>query len=135
MRVQKRFSEDLLDYLKWRGDVKISDEYPINEVDYLVMARISYLPFDRIALAPRESVKSFSDKMLNVRRNYFNQPNDYLLVTLLNQSPRYLRIITSDYVNHNDSKVENQFGAVTIHLPNNELCISYIGTDATLVGW
>lgn len=135
MRVQKRFSEDLLDYLKWRGDVKISDEYPINEVDYLIMARISYLPFNRIALAPRESVKSFTDKMLNIRRNYFNQPNDYYLIEALNKSDRFLKIITTDYVNRNDRKVENQFGAVTIHLPNNELCISYIGTDATLVGW
>ena len=135
MKSQQRFSEDVLDYIKWRGDVKISPEYPINEVDYLIFARFSYLPFNQIALAPRESVKSFSEKMLSIRRNAFNQPNDRSLVEALSKSERFLKIITTDYVNHNDRKVENQFGAVTIHLPNNELCISYIGTDATLVGW
>lgn len=135
MKYQNRFTDDMLDYLKWRGDVAFSDAQPINEIDYLIFARFSYLPFNQIALAPRESVKSFSEKMLAVRRNYFNQPNDRTLVEMIHKSKRFIDLTTTDYIRNNDKEVEKQFGAVTIHLPNDELLISYIGTDATLVGW
>ena len=135
MRSQRRFSEDIIDYIKWRGDIKITEEYSINEADYLILARIAYFPFQHIALAPRESVKSFSDKMLALRRNYFNIAGDHDMVVAISQAPRYQNIIVTDYVNRSDRKVEKQFGAATIHLPNNEICVSYLGTDATLVGW
>ena len=125
MKYQNRFTDDMIDYLKWRGDVTFSDAQPINEVDYLIFARFSYLPFNQIALAPRESVKSFSEKMLAVRRNYFNQPNDRTLVEMIQKSKRFINLITTDYIRNNDKEVEKQFGAVTVHLPNDELLISY----------
>ena len=37
------------DYLIWRGDIPFSKNYPFNEVDGLILARASYLPFDKIS--------------------------------------------------------------------------------------
>lgn len=135
MRISKTFENDMIDYLKWRGDVKISPDNPVNEVDYLIMARLSYFPYHQIALAPRESIKSFCKKMAEVRRNYYNIYGDTRLVKELINSTRFNKLIVSDCVTRNDRATEKQFGAITIHLPNNELCVSYLGTDASLVGW
>ena len=33
------------DYLDWRGDIPISEEFGINEIDNMIFARISYLLF------------------------------------------------------------------------------------------
>ena len=38
------------DYLMWRGDIPLSKEYPFNEIDNMVLARFSYLIFERMDL-------------------------------------------------------------------------------------
>ena len=39
---------NLLDYLAWRGDLPLS-AVPLCDVDALIFARLSYVPFDGIA--------------------------------------------------------------------------------------
>ena len=41
---------NLLDYLAWRGDLPLS-AVPLCDVDALIFARLSYVPFDGIAEA------------------------------------------------------------------------------------
>ena len=36
------------DYLLWRGDLRIDEEHPFNEIDSMIMARLSYLIFHKI---------------------------------------------------------------------------------------
>lgn len=38
---------NVLDYLKWRKDLTFKQD-PFNEVDALILARLSYIPFDGI---------------------------------------------------------------------------------------
>ena len=38
---------NILDYLKWRGDLPFSRD-PFNDVDALVFSRLSYIPFDGV---------------------------------------------------------------------------------------
>ena len=38
---------NILDYIKWRGDLTIQND-PFNEIDSLILSRFSYLPFDGI---------------------------------------------------------------------------------------
>ena len=38
---------NIIDYINWRGDITFA-ESPLNEVDALVFAEISYVPFDDI---------------------------------------------------------------------------------------
>ncbi len=54
------------DYIDWRGDIPISEEYGINEIDNMIFARISYLIFDKIHLEEKETIESISNKMKNL---------------------------------------------------------------------
>ncbi len=44
------------DYLVWRGDIPISNEYPFNEIDSMVLARFSYLVFNKIEMNEKETI-------------------------------------------------------------------------------
>lgn len=123
------------DYLKWRGDILMCKHFPCNEIDSLIMARVSYLIFDKIQLEEVESISSISNKMEDFVNEDFLFNGDKELITLLGQSRRFKHIQVSDFIKHNDSQIEQQFSAVTIHLSDDEMYISFCGTDATIVGW
>ena len=38
---------NILDYLTWRGDIPFS-QVPLNEIDSLILSRISYFHFDNL---------------------------------------------------------------------------------------
>ncbi|NMA61370.1 MAG: hypothetical protein GX956_05765, partial [Firmicutes bacterium] len=38
---------NLFDYLHWRGDLTF-EQVPFNDIDSLILSRLSYLPFDHI---------------------------------------------------------------------------------------
>ena len=40
------------DYLLWRGDLPINDKFRFNEIDSMILARFSYLRFDKIKVEP-----------------------------------------------------------------------------------
>ena len=126
---------NMIDYLMWRGDIPISREYPINEVDSLILARLSYFPFDKIDLKPKETIESVSKKSLNVEDKYFSHKSEKELIKELIKAPRFKDLIITDYVHNSDKITEKQFGAVAIHLPKGEIYISYVGTDNTINGW
>ena len=87
------------DYLLWRGDIPINRNFKFNEIDSMILARFSYLLFNKIDIKPVETVESVSNKM-------------------------------KDFDND-----EKQFAAITVHISDEEMYISYIGTDSTLYGW
>ena len=135
LKAQNKYANDIIDYLKWRGDILIDDQYPINEVDSLILARSSYLPFNKVALAPRESFKSLYSKIKSEKYVRYNLHNDIMLVEQLSLAPRFQNLVITDYEEHFDVKDECQFVAITIHLPDDALYLSFIGTDVTLIGW
>ena len=53
----------------------------------------------------------------------------------MGESVRFNDMKVTDFVLHNNEEIEKQFGAVTIHYLENQMYISYMGTDASLVGW
>ena len=123
------------DYIKWRGDLPINKEYKLNILDSMVFSRVSYLELFKVKLNKKETIKSISDKVKDFKESDFLWKDDKELIKLLGESSRFKNLIISDYVNKEDKKIEKQFGALTIHLPNNELYISYIGTDNSIFGW
>ena len=50
------------DYLIWRGDIPINKYCPFNEIDSLILARFSYLLFEKIDLKKEETIESISKK-------------------------------------------------------------------------
>ena len=123
------------DYLLWNGNGLISKESPFNEVDSLVLARFSYLPLNLIDINEKESIKSISSKLASLDNDVFIYNGDKEFSIYIGDSFRFSNLIVTDYVKIDDKESEKQFGAVTIHLPNNEMYISYLGTDKTINGW
>lgn len=130
---------NVLDYLKWRGDLSL-DENPFNEVDAMVLARISYIPFDGIVAANfkerillKEAAEVFLNRKDSTEKILWHTDLEFL--SLLSTSKRFGNMELSGYVNQIDEELEKQFCAVTVKMKNQTYYVSYRGTDSTLVGW
>ena len=123
------------DYLVWRGDLPINENFPFNEIDSMILARFSYLIFNKIAMEETETIESIYYKMKDFENDEFRYNGDKELIINLGNSTRFKNMIVTDYVANNDKQVEKQFGAITIHISEYEMYLSYIGTDASIVGW
>ena len=125
---------NIVDYIKWRGDLSF-EESPMNEIDNLIMARISYLPYEKVQFRDMIGFEKLAEEFLKLEPEDFHQIDDIDLIKELAKSERFRSMKFSDQRLKFSEKEEMQFFAVTVWLPNGELFISYRGTDATLVGW
>lgn len=125
---------NIIDYLKWRGDLSFTQFEP-NEVDNLILARLSYLPLGEIELEEKETIKSIANKMKNVDQQKYRWKDDIKLIQILGKTERYKDIYITDFIEEKALDEEKQFAAITILLPNDEIYVSFIGTDLSIVGW
>lgn len=123
------------DYLIWRGDLKIDNEHPFNEIDSMILARFSYLIFDRIQLKNNMKIEEISNQMSPIPNEDFNYNGDKQLISNLGKSERFKDMIVTNFVQNADTESEKQFSAITIHISYSEMYISYEGTDKTINGW
>lgn len=122
------------DYLDWRGDLKF-EEFGINEIDELILARVSYFPYDRIKMKPKEKFKDIAKKMETFTDNDFIWKGDKELLEKLGESERYSDVTITDYIKHNVEEEQKQFSAITLHVGNSLHYVSYCGTDYSLYAW
>lgn len=122
------------DYLDWRGDLKF-EEFGINEIDELILARVSYFPYDRIKMKPKEKFKDIAKKMESFTDNDFIWKGDKELLVKLGESERYSDVTITDYIKHNVEEEQKQFSAITLHVGNSLHYVSYCGTDYSLYAW
>lgn len=122
------------DYLKWRGDISLSYS-SFNEVDELILARFSYLPFKKINLEEVETIEDISKKMANFKEEDFAYHGDKELTSLLGKSERFKDFKVTDFVENTDVETEKQFSAITVHLNDKIMYVSFDGTDNSIVGW
>ena len=122
------------DYLDWRGDLKF-EEFGINEIDELILARVSYFPYDRIKMKPKEKFKDIAKKMESFTDNDFIWKGDKELLEKLGESERYSDVTITDYIKHNVEEEQKQFSAITLHVGNSLHYVSYCGTDYSLYAW
>lgn len=131
---------NLYDYLTWRGDLAFS-QYPFNDLDALVFARLSYIPFDGIVPAAFTSSVSLGaavdqvltrGRMVTGRRMF--EKEDEKMLKLLLTSPRFSALPLCGYEATLDPAKQEQFAALTVRLLG-ETLVAYRGTDDTLVGW
>ena len=120
------------DYLIWRGDLPFS-LFPFNEVDDLILARFSYLPFDKIEFENNETIKSISYKMKDFSSEFKLEADKDLIINL-GKSVRFKDLKVTDFIFNKSKEAERQFGAVTIHL-DDFIYVSFIGTDNSIIGW
>ena len=126
---------NVFDYMEWR-DIELT-KVEFNEVDAAILARFSYLPLEYLNLENenitiQEVYKRYKESEKKARAM---MRNDLRLYPVLANSKRFGKLVVSNYVNHIEEKIEKQFCAITIELPDDTICVSYEGTDNTIVGW
>lgn len=123
------------DYLIWRGDLPINSICKFNEIDSMILARFSYLLFNKIKMQKEETIASISNKMKDFDNEEFRYNGDKEMINHLGQSDRFKNMLVTDFIEINDKKTEKQFSAITVHISNKELYVSFIGTDNSIIGW
>ncbi len=143
----------VMDYLEWRGDLRFSQD-PFNDIDALILAMLSYLPFKGIVpgFDSRKSVtlEEAADRYFSRNPKADDEPSDIdltvspsmdaELMELLKTgagSPRFARMRLSRYQEITDFDAGQQFAAFTFALPDTKRLkvVAFRGTDNTLIGW
>ncbi len=129
---------NLLDYLAWRGDLSFS-RVPPGEADWLVLSRLAYLPLDGLVAEEPVPLGAVMERLVPLmgdeegkRRPLLR--SDLPLAEALRDSPRFADLFLARYENRFDPARDLQFAAVTTLLPRG-VCLSFRGTDGTIVGW
>ena len=128
---------NVIDYLNWRGDLPFG-QVPVNDVDLLVFARLSYVPWAGIVPAGIRGAVPFgeaADRVLKARSPEEFRQQDRRLVTVLRGCGRFAGTRLCGFVDRFDPERSEQFAAMTFLVPDVGTVISYRGTDGTLVGW
>lgn len=126
---------NIFDYIDWR-DISL-EKVEFNEIDNLILARVSYFPFD--SLINKGEIITLSEAY----RRYMEIggkgkiliEQDIELFPRLANSIRFGNVKLYNYINKIDPKKDKQFSAITMYLPDDTVYVSYRGTDNTLVGW
>lgn len=130
---------NLFDYLDWRGDLTLAQS-PFNEIDGMILARFSYVPFECVADAfsgGSPTIGSVASALLSVPdiQSRVTLEEDTALLRILSESRRFCKLKLSAYENRLDSETQTQFSAITIQLATRQFYVAFRGTDRTLVGW
>lgn len=126
---------NIFDYMNWR-DISLK-KVEFNEVDNLILARLTYFPFDGL-IKENEKITLKEVYVRYLREGTTGrilQREDLDLFPILANSIRFGNVILSNYINNMDPIQEKQFSAVKIDLPDNTIYVGYRGTDNTIVGW
>lgn len=131
--------DNLLTYLKWRGDLKIKDN-PFNEVDALILCEMVYIRFGNIVpkvgedgeITIAEAAKRYH---VSEEKNVLYYAEKEELFLELASTPRFAEMTLCNYTSTTDIKQQQQFAAMHVNVTPNLTFIAFRGTDATIVGW
>lgn len=130
---------NIMDYLKWRGDIPFS-QVPVNAVDSLVFAALSYLKLDGLAPEGMENpvplwVAAEALLALPDAPERAHTRADLPLLQAAAQSPRFRGVRLCAYHSRTLYEEETQFAAMAFLMADGSAFLAFRGTDATLVGW
>lgn len=130
---------NMFDYFVWRGDLTL-EKSGFNEIDGVILARLAYLPFEKIIKQP----SMHTTKIASAAKAFLELPDiaqlvlmkeDVRLLACLAESPRFQNMEIMMYVNQIDAETQTQFSVITVKIDENRYFISFRGTDNTLIGW
>lgn len=132
---------NIFDYIDWRGDISFR-ESPFNDVDALILAQLSYVPFDGVLrggfgspMRLHDAAELFDPERVSDRLKIITFKDDCELVKRLRASARFADILLDGYISEKAADKSEQFAALTCILPDGRKFISYRGTDDTIAGW
>ena len=129
---------NIIDYLERRRNESLLS-LPFTPPDNLILSKLSSFDWSGIIPADSEKRVALSEASMIVlesenARERVKCKDDLLLLELLASSKRFGGAELAMYSVIEDGE-EEQFGALSILLPDHTLFISYRGTDASLSGW
>ena len=127
---------NIFDYIAWRGDLRF-DFRPFNELDGLVLCRMSYLPCDNILGEAPMSLPELADALSAhpETEERLIRPDDIRLLKAAAESERFRGMLVCNYVNQIELETQTQFSALCYILEDGRRFVAFRGTDTTLVGW
>lgn len=128
---------NIFDYIDWRGDLSFNAS-SFNEIDNLILSRISYFPFDGLikeqeTITVKEAYARFNQ--LDTDNIHMLQKEDADLFPAVAYSNRFGNLYVKNYISERDNQAEKQFSAITFIIPDGTTYVAYRGTDNTLIGW
>lgn len=126
---------NLMDYLAWRGEFRL-EAAPFNPVDALLLSMLSYLDFrDTRGDQGRTLAEAFRMELLEETGNPEYFPERKAMFLAMADSNRFRDCRMHHAVTVTDDKLEMQFSALCLNLPDNTLAVVFRGTDNTFTGW
>ena len=134
---------NLFDYMKWRGDLSFSAS-PMNDIDALIFAELSYVPFDGVEGCKSAEGVSLSDAASEFFKTHDPYDTDLgaivpsAIVTMfyeMAKCDRFKNVALLNYVNKTSEERGEQFSAMTLKISDTETYVAFRGTDDTVVGW
>ena len=130
---------DMLDYIRWRGDLPFTVSPP-NEVDAVIFSTLSYIPFRGRTVSHPEEAIPFSEAVEEFFSypeppNYIRAQRDLDLLKAAGESVRFGNTRITEYRPKFIKEQDTQFAGVTFLLDDGSLFVTFRGTDNTLVGW
>ncbi|MBQ8554494.1 MAG: DUF2974 domain-containing protein [Clostridia bacterium] len=122
---------NVMDYLAWRGDVSVAYS-PWNEVDSLIMAKLSYLDFPGGA-TPIRDLGMLVPPLGPGAITFVHESRALLSAAAMTE--RFAGVTMRHPVSVVDQERDMQFAAITADLPDGTHFVAFRGTDNTIVGW
>ena len=128
---------DVFDYLNQYQDISFREKR-FNEIDALILALLSYVPYDELKLGKNKTKASDVSKLVDSYvppRGTGERKLKYLrLLKGCCDSKRFGSATFAFFRKERDPLNDKQFQAICLFL-NQNLYISFCGTDATTLGW
>lgn len=128
---------NVFNYLDDYKNVTFKEKH-FNEIDALILSMISYVPFDEMGF--KKSIQPAS-KIVRLIDNYVpplgtgeRKLNYIRLLKEFCLSKRYGKTVFAFFKKERDTTTDKQFQALCLMM-NQNLYISFCGTDATTLGW
>lgn len=131
---------NILKYIKKYKNVTFEEE-KFNEVDNIILSELTYLNFDGIIpadkntitldIAIKEYLKQYTYR--ETKKEGIAQKDTYKIIGLLKNSERYKNILISNYKYIGNKKM--QFSAMKYRYKKKFTYIAFEGTDDLLSGW
>lgn len=125
---------DVLEYLRWRGDLTFERD-PLNEADHLVFSVLSYVKMDDLDSEGKtieEIWKQYTETGVDQSKDTLD-PSSVLKQCA--ESERYRNVRVTRYMNMLSEKDRMQFCAMLFHYLPERIYAAFRGTDSTFTGW
>lgn len=132
---------DILDYIKWRGDLSISADH-FNHLDAAILSQLVMIDFSKIVHKNHHSISIEDAFKVYEKSHNINEKLGLVISEKTNQmfelmanAKRFKNWQLSYYKDVYDEEKCIQFSAITVQVKPGLSAIVYSGTNDTLTGW